>query len=621
MFRSLLGALGKLWWLLDQTRRALVNLLLLALIAAALWFTFARGPAALADKTVLVLNPQGVLTDQAVASGLRDSVLGQLREEPGAQTRLRDWTAVLDAAARDDKVTHALLLLDDFAGAGMASLREAAAAMERFKASGKKITAWAANYDQRGYYLAAHASEVWLAPMGGVLIEGMGRHRSYYKNAFDRFGIQANVTRAGKYKNAAEVYSASGPSPETLESEGLLWGTLWASYTGGVEKARKLPAGSVMRFIDGLPGSLQAVGGDPAKLALDTKLVDALKTRDEVRAAMLALGAEDKQAKSFRQVALGDYLGRVKPRTGGDAIAVIVAQGEIGDGRAPAGQVGGVSTAELVKKAREDESVKAVLLRVNSPGGSAYGSELVRRELELTRAAGKPVVVSMGDLAASGGYWISMAADEVIADEATITGSIGVVGMLPSVKGALDQLGISTGGFTTTWLVGAFDPRREVDPRAAALVQSAIGHFYTEFTAMVAKARKSTPEKIDALGQGRVWSGKDAHARGLVDRLGSFDDAVKSAATRAKLPADARLAYFEVEPGRLRKLLKQFGDGAALGVDVNVKLELPFGTFGTFSAGAPPLAGDLLAELSWVAGLAERREPFKVVAHCLCSAY
>ncbi len=615
MFRSLFGALGKLWWLLDQTRRALVNLLLLALIAAALWFAFARGPAALADKTVLVLNPAGVLTDQAIATGLRDSVLGQLREEPGAQTRLRDWAAVLDAAAQDDRITHALLLLDEFAGAGMTSLREAAAAMQRFKASGKKITAWASHYDQRGYYLAAHASQVWLAPMGGVLIEGMGRHRAYYKHAFDRFGIQANVIRAGKFKNAAEVYSDSGPSAETLESEGLLWGTLWASYTGGVEKARQLQPGSVMRYIDGLPGTLQAVGGNPAKLALDSKLVDALKTRDEMRSAMLALGAEDKQAKSFRQVALADYLGRVKRKTGGDAIAVIVAQGEIGDGRAPAGQVGGVSTAELVKKAREDDKVKAVLLRVNSPGGSAYGSELVRRELELTRAAGKPVVVSMGDLAASGGYWIGMAADEVIADETTITGSIGVVGMLPSVKGALDKVGVTTGGTATAWLVDAFDPRRELDPRAAALVQSAIGHFYADFTALVAKARNSTPEKIDELGQGRVWSGKDAHARGLVDRLGSFDDAVKSAAARAKLPADTRLQYFEVEPGRLHKLMRRLG-GA--GVDVNVKLELPFGTF---SAGVPPLAGGLLAELSWLAGVATRSEPFKVVAHCLCSAY
>jgi len=617
MFRTLFGAIGKLWWLLDQTRRALVNLLLLALLVGGIVFLVTRGPAGLKDKTTLVLDPGGVLTDQAIAGGARDTALGLLRGQDRSQTRLRDWAAVLDAAARDDKVTQALLLLDDFDGAGMTSLREAAAAMERFKAAGKKIYAWSLGYEQRGYYLAAHASEVWLSPQGSVLIQGMGRHRTYYKNAFDRLGVQANVVRAGKYKNAAEVFSAAGPSPETLESEGALWGTLWASYTGGVEKARQLPAGSVMRYIDGLPGSLQAVGGDAARLALESKLVDALKTRDEMRALLTERGAKDEDAKTFRQVAFGDYLARVKPKTGGDAIAVVVAQGEIGDGRAPSGRIGGLSTAELVKKAREDDKVKALVLRVNSPGGSAFGSELVRRELALTRAAGKPVVVSMGDLAASGGYWISMAADEVIADEATITGSIGVVGMLPSVKGALDKVGITTGGSTTTWMVGAFDPRRELDARAATLVQSAIGHFYGDFTKMVATARKSTPEKIDELGQGRVWSGKDAHKHGLVDRLGSFDDAVKSAAQRAKLPADARLAWIEVEPGRLQKLMQQFG-GAAAAFGVKVDLPAAAAALGLLEA---PLGAEVAHDLAWLADVAERREPFKVVTHCLCSAY
>jgi protease-4 len=617
MFRKIFGVLGKLWWLLDQTRRALVNLLLLALLVGGIVWLATRGPATLKDKTVLVLAPAGVLTDQAIAGGARDTALGVLRGEDNAQTRLRDWAAVLDAAARDDKVPHALLLLDDFAGAGMASLREAAAAMERFKSAGKKIYAWGLNYDQRGYYLAAHASEVWLSPQGSVLIEGMGRHRTYYKNAFDRFGVQANVVRAGKYKNAAEVFSAAGPSPETLESEGALWGALWASYTGGVEKARKLPAGSVMRYIDGMPGNLQAVGGNTARLALDSKLVDALKTRDEMRALLIERGALDDKAKTFRQTAFGEVLARVKPKTDGDAVAVIVAQGEIGDGRAPSGRVGGLSTAELVKQAREDDKVRAVVLRVNSPGGSAFGSELVRRELVLTRQAGKPVVVSMGDLAASGGYWISMAADEVIADEASITGSIGVVGMLPSVKGALDKVGITTGGSTTAWLVGAFDPRRELDPRAAALVQSAIGHAYTDFTKMVADSRKSTPEKIDELGQGRVWSGRDAHKHGLVDRLGSFADAVKSAAERAKLPADARLAWIEVEPGRLHKLAQQFG-GAAAALGVKVDLPAAARALGLLDA---PLGAGVAHELAWLADVAERREPFKVVAHCLCSAY
>ena len=616
MSNSILSTIGRglrgAWRWLDATRRALLNLLLLLLLGALLWALLRPNAPALHDKTALVLDISGTVVEQRTAVNLREQVLGQARGQGSEQTRLRDVLAVLDAAAKDNKISHALLMLDGFSGAGLPTLREVASAIERFKASGKPVYAWGSDYDQRQYFLAAHATEVWLHPMGSVLVEGFGRHRTYYKDLFDKVGISVNVLRAGKYKNAAETYAANAPSAETLESDGALWGTLWGSYTAAVEKARQQPAGSVAEAIDSLPASLLAAQGNPARWALQRKWVDALKTRDEMRALLTLKGAKDED--TFRQVSLAGYLGRIKPRTGGDAVGVVVAQGSISDGRAGPGSIGGLSTAELIRKAREDKKIKAIVLRVDSPGGSAFGSELVRRELELTRKAGKPVVVSMGNLAASGGYWISMAADEIIADEASITGSIGVVGLLPTAQGAMDKLGIHTGGVTTTWLADAYDPKRALNPRFAQLVQGFVDGTYRDFTVLVASARKSTPEKINQLAQGRVWSGKDAQARGLVDRLGNLGDAIASATKLGKLAADPRIEYVEATPGRLQRLLEQFGvTQADLGLpQTGLRAAL------VASGLLPPVAQTLAQDLGWLADVTERHKPFAAVVHCLC---
>ncbi|MDO8418506.1 MAG: signal peptide peptidase SppA [Rubrivivax sp.] len=607
--------LRSLWWLLDTSRRALLNLLLLLLIALGVWAAFKSGPPSIEPRTALVIDLAGPVVEQRAGS-LREGALRQLRGQDDGATRLRDVIAVLDAAARDEHVPHALLMLDEFDGAGLPTLREIAAAIERFKAAGKPVYAWGSSFDQRQYYLAAHATEIWLHPMGMVYIEGYGRYRNYYKDLLDRVGVTANVLRVGKFKNFAETWSANAPSQESLEAEGALYTSLWQSWTGSVEKARRLPAGSVAQAIESLPGSLQAAGGNPARWALERKWVDALKTRDEVRALLVERGARDDDGQSFRQVSLPRYLDRVEPARGGDAVGVIVAQGEISDGRAPAGRIGGLSTAELVRKARDDDEIKAIVLRVNSPGGSAFGSELVRRELELTRQAGKPVVVSMGDVAASGGYWISMAADEVIADEATITGSIGVVAVLPTAAGAMDKLGVHTGGVTTTWLAGAYDPRRAFDPRFGQLVQSVIDRAYVDFITLAAKARQTTPAAIDEVGQGRVWSGRQAVALGLVDRTGGLNDALDAAARRAKLGSGHRVQYLEAEPGRLQRLLQDFGAtvGAAIGRPVDVQGAL-------LALGlAPALAPEVAHDLGWLAEVAERRQPFAAVVHCLCAA-
>jgi len=601
--------LGGLWCVLDGGRRLVFNLLFAAvLIGLALAF-FASRPAKLQDKTVLVLDLSGPIVEQRSGSA-RDAALKRVRGDSVEETRLRDVITVLDTAAKDPKVERVLLVLEGLSGGGLASQREVASALERFKAGGKQVVAWGNGYDQRQYYIAAHANEVYLHPMGMVALEGYGRLRNYYRDAFDRLGVSANVLRVGKYKNAGEPFFANAPSQETLESEAYLYDAMWALYTQGVERARRLPAGSIAKGIDALPGSLQALGGDLAQLALQSKLVDGLKTNDELRKLLIERGAEDKDKKSFRQVNFDDYLARTKPASGDHTIGVIVAEGAIVDGAAPAGRIGGKSTAALIRKAREDEQIKALVLRVDSPGGSAFGSELVRRELELTRAAGKPVVVSMGDVAASGGYWISLAADEVIADAATVTGSIGVFAMLPTAEGLVDKLSVRTGGYSTTWLGTAYDPRKALDPRFTATVQAAIDRIYADFTTKAAAARKTTPQKIDEVAQGRVWTGEQARERGLVDRTGSYADALAAARKRAKLADDAPLHYVEPDASRFERLIGFFG--ASAGAWLAEALGLPA------TLALPGALREVQDDLDWLSEVAEGRKPFSAVLHCLC---
>ena len=365
------------------------------------------------------------------------------------------------------------------------------------------------------------------------MIEGFGRYRNYYRDALDKLGVTVNLMKVGTYKSFAEPYIGNGPSQAAIEADSLpvqrAVGRLHRPRWRRTASCR--PARIDARHRRSCRSAWQRPAATPPRWRCDAKLVDGLKTRDEVRAMMIKRGAYDErhQVASARS-RFDDYLARHPHKLFGDAVGVIVAAGDITDGSGGPGVVGGLSTANLIRQAREDDQIKALVLRVDSPGGSAYGSELIRRELELTRAAGKPVVVSMGNVAASGGYWISMASDEVIADPATITGSIGVFAILPTADKVVDKLGIHTAGVTTTWLADAYNPLRPLDPRFGQLVQSSINHIYNEFTTKAAAARKTTPEKIDAVGQGRVWTGAQAKERGLVDRLGSYRDALESAA-------------------------------------------------------------------------------------------
>ncbi len=614
--RGLMRFFAGLWGVVNGLRKLVLNLLFLSLLvlaAVAWWGSRAGGVKA---RTVLVLDLNGALVEQR-SGDARLAVLQGVQGGGTAQIRLRDIILALDHAAKDRDINSVLLTTDGLSGGGLPLQREIASAITRFRATGKKVVAWGMNYDQRAYFLAAHADEVYLHPMGAVYLDGYGRRRNYYRDALDRLGISVNVVRAGRYKNALETFTANAPSPETQEADAELYKGLWDQYVEGVEKARRLPAGHLRTLIDGLPDTLIAADGDPARLALDQKLVDGLMTPDALRTMLIDRAARDERTKSFRRVELDAYLRLIKPAKEGDAVGVVVAEGAIFDGESSGAGVGGRATAELLRKAREDEQIKAVVLRVNSPGGSAAASELVRRELQLTRAAGKPVVVSMGDVAASGGYWISLAADEVIADPATITGSIGVIAALPIAAGAMDKLSLHSAGAGTTWLTDAADPRKPPDPRFIKLLQSVIDHVYGDFTAKAAAARKTTREKIDGVAQGRVWSGAQAKERGLVDRLGGLTDALASARTRAKLGTESRVVYLEPEGGRLQRLLEMVGvelpavDSVASGWLAQVSGVTPL-------AAVPAPLRQASGELSWLTEMAQGRRPLEAAVHCLC---
>ncbi|MEG0822767.1 MAG: signal peptide peptidase SppA [Burkholderiaceae bacterium] len=603
LIRRLFGAL---WWLLDASRRLVLNLVFLGLLAAVAWWWFADHGPELKKDTVLILDLNGRIVEQYTA-GAREAAIAQAlgRKEPESQ--LRDVLDVLAAAAEDPDIKSVLLMLDDLDGAGLASLREVGAAIDRFKQSGKPVVAWGSSFDQKQYALAAHADEIYMHPFGNVLLKGLGGYRFYYGDAIEKLGVKVHVFKVGAFKSFPEPFIRNAPSADALADEAFWLDNAWSQLAGGIESSRQLPAGSVMAYINALPGSLEAVGGDAAKLALQSKLVDGLKTRDELRALMIERGARDDKTKSFRQIDHMAYLDTLEADTGkGGAVGVIVAEGEIIDGKAEPGTVGDLSTIALIRRARDDDRIQALVVRIDSPGGSAVASEVIRRELEITRAAGKPVIVSMGDVAASGGYWISMAADEVIADPATITGSIGVFGILPTFETTLSKVGVATGGVTTAWLAGAMDPRRPLDPRTGELIQAGVGRIYRDFITLAAAARKTTPEKINEVAQGRVWTGVQAQERNLVDRLGGFDDALAAARTRAQLPDDAAVVFVEQDVRVFSSWFELFfmraraelarASGAAL---VPAELRRP-----------------IEQEAAWLRAAAAK--PLAPITHCLC---
>ncbi|MEO6137627.1 MAG: signal peptide peptidase SppA [Luteimonas sp.] len=543
-----------LWDAMNFTRRLAFNLLFFGLLFLVLAAMGAGGNARpLLARTTLVIAPEGKLVEQYTSDPASRALSRTFGNDTSGEVQLRDLLRAIDAARTDKRIERVLLRTDHMQFSGYASMREVAGALAKLRASGKPVVAFGENFDQSQYLLAAQANEVYLDPMGSLLLEGLGRYRQYYREGLqDKLGVDVHLFRVGEYKSAAEPYILDAASPASKEADLFWMNDIWQRYLGDIAQARKLSAQQLASDIDTMPQGIAAAHGDLAQYAMQQKLVNGLKTREEVDDLLAQRGVADTDADDgFREIDFDDYLKRIDGglRAVNDRpqIAVVVAEGEIVSGKQPAGAIGGESTSELLRAARDDDHVKALVLRVDSPGGDVFASEQIRREIVALKAAGKPVVVSMGDLAASGGYWISMNADRIYADPSTITGSIGIFGLIPTIPRALAKIGVHTDGVGTTRFAGAYDITRPLDPEIGNVIQSVIDKGYRDFTGRVAQARGRSVEQIDAIARGRVWSGAQAKERGLVDQFGGLEDAVADVAKRAKLgkPDDYDVRYIE----------------------------------------------------------------------------
>lgn len=614
--RLIVGA----WDAMNFTRRLFFNLVFFGLLLFfALAVMFGGRPEPLLERTTLVIAPEANLVEQ-YSSDPASRALGKAFGDRNEEVQLRDLLRALDAAKDDKRIERVVLRLDKLQASGMASLREVAAAVARLRESKKEVIAFSEAMDQKQYLVVAQANQLYLDPMGGMLLEGLGRYRQYYREGLqDKLGVDVHLFRVGEFKSAAEPYILDAASEESKTADLFWMNDLWSRYLGDVAKARKLDPAQLAASIDQLPERLDAVQGDLGKYALQQKLVDGLKTRAEVDELLTKRGVADEDAEGgFRQISLEAYVASldrvINPADQRPQVAVVVAEGEITGGEQPPGTIGGVSTAALLREAREDENVKALVLRVDSPGGEVFASEQIRREVVALKAAGKPVVVSMGDLAASGGYWISMNADRIYADPSTITGSIGIFGMIPTFPRALEKIGVHTDGVGTTRLAGAFDITRPLAPEVGSVIQSVINKGYADFTGRVANARKRPVAEIDAVARGRVWSGAQAKERGLVDALGGLSDAVDDVAKRAKLgkAGEYRVRYVEKMPTPFERFFANFAQSRA----GSAMLGQSDFARGLLAKAMPQAAADLRFLQS--AAVPTRGVPVKSLAYCFC---
>ena len=610
-----------LWNAVNFTNHLVFNLIML-IILISIFAVISAGMSSksftpLRDNTALVLDLEGVLVEQRTV----DSISTALAEAQGGGEReilLRDVLNIIKAAKKDPHITHLVLNTDGYNAPGMASTREIAAALKDFKTSKKPVYAFADNYEQKQYLLAAQADKIFLDPEGAFFPEGLGRYRLFYREALqDKLGLDVHLFRVGEFKSAAEPYILDAASEESKQADLYWMNDIWQRYLQQIGKARGIAPEAISAAINELPQRLAAVKGNLAQLALNEKWVDGLKTAYEMEQYLVDQGvAFDEESGSFQQIDMIDYLGHVnnnqlaKPQS--NAIAVVVAQGEIVDGEQPQGMVGGVTTSALIRAAREDDEVKALVLRVDSPGGSVFASEQIRREVELTKAAGKPVVVSMANVAASGGYWISMNADRIYADESTITGSIGIYGLMIRAPRTLEKIGVRSDGVTTTPWAGAFDMTRPLDEPTKQVVQSVIEHGYAQFISKVAKARKQTSEAIDSNARGRVWSGAQAKEKGLVDAFGGLQTAIDDAAVRAKLGKnDYRVDYIE-EP---MSPFEQFISNLAGNSETQGLVRWASPALGLIQQ--TRLGQQIRADLQWLDR--NTSKPVNAIAHCFCT--
>lgn len=613
-FRKFFGGLLNA---VDLTRRVVLNgLFVIFLLVLALVIFGRSGPLQIQGDTTLVVQPEGTLVEQYSGSAM-SRAMDKMQGEDTEEVQLRDLLGAITRGEKDPRITRMFLRVDRLNATGMASLHEVAAAIKSFRKAGKEVVAYGENMDQKQYYLAAMADKVYLHPSGSLMLEGLGRYRQYYREGLqDKLGVDVHLFRVGEFKAAAEPFIMDHASAESKEADLFWMNDLWQRYLGEVATARNLDAKELDAQVNDLPNLVESVGGDLALMAKKQGLVDGLATADEVRETLWEGQPDNEDGTSFRQVWMDEYLGvlgrETVPSLGGDQVRVVVAEGEIGDGDLPAGKIGGESTAALIEEAREDDRVKALVLRVNSPGGAVFPSELIRHQVELTRNAGKPVVVSMGDMAASGGYWISMNANRIYADPSTITGSIGIFGMVPDLHRALEKLGVRTDGVATNKFAGGLDVMRPMDKDMKRLVQSTIDHGYAKFIGNVATARKQSVKAIDQVARGRVWSGKQAMERGLVDAMGGLGDATAHAAKEAGLKTDSfSVVYAEPEMSGFERMMMDMSTSAR-GRAVAQKLGIVGLVVGQEKS------AEIADQLSWLAPRQAGSAPVQAVAHCFC---
>ncbi|ABX21575.1 signal peptide peptidase SppA [Salmonella enterica] len=551
LWRFIAGFFKWTWRLLNFVREMVLNLffIFLVLVGVGIWMQIGNGSnSEQTARGALLLDISGVIVDKP-STNHRLGALG--RQLFGASSNRLQENSLFDIVntirqAKDDRnITGIVLDLKNFTGADQPSMRYIGKALREFRDSGKPVFAVGENYSQGQYYLASFANKIWLSPQGQINLHGFATNGLYYKTLLDKLKVSTHVFRVGTYKSAVEPFIRDDMSPAAREADSRWIGELWQNYLNTVSTNRQISPQQLFPGAQAIIDGLTSVGGDTAKYALDHKLVDALASSADVEKALTKQFGWSKTENNYRAISYYDYSLKTPADTGG-TIAVIFANGAIMDGEETPGNVGGDTTASQIRDARLDPKVKAIVLRVNSPGGSVNASEVIRAELAAVKAAGKPVVVSMGGMAASGGYWISTPANYIVASPSTLTGSIGIFGVINTVENSLSSIGVHSDGVSTSPLA-EISMTKALSPEVQQMMQLSIEYGYKRFITLVAEARKRTPEQIDKIAQGHVWTGQDAKANGLVDKLGDFDDAVAKAAALAKLK-QWHLDYYQNEP-------------------------------------------------------------------------
>ncbi len=568
LFTPLRWLLRTLWRFITFVRLLLANLMFLLFIILLL-FALTREESALVPTSgALVLNLAGEIVEQSSTPAAGGELLRQWLGSAQAPRELvvGDILYAISRAKQDPDIKGIVLKLQDLESGSFGKLHRIAQALDDFRSSGKPVLAAGDFFTQHQYLLAAHADTLLLNPAGGVLIQGLGLYNLYFKSALEKLDIQPHIFRVGTYKSFIEPYSRDDMSAEAREANGRWLNQLWDLYVQDVTRARNIPADAVAPSKEQLLARMQQAGGNAAQYALAQGLVDQLATREEIQQAIMAFAGQTEDGLDYPAVDLASYLRR-QPSQYADGkqpkVGLIVAAGMMQNGKQPPGSIGGESLAELVLQAARDEQIKALVLRIDSPGGSAFAAEQIRTELLALKAAGKPLVVSMGSTAASGGYWIAANADKIFAEPSTLTGSIGVFGLYATADKALAKLGIRSDGLGTTDFTG-LDPSRPLPEHVKQLVQMSVEDTYRRFVQLVAEGRGMTPDAVDKVAQGHVWTGQDAQRLGLVDGLGSLDEAIRSAAELANL-SRYQVSVQEAPLSPTERLLRQlFGEVALM---------------------------------------------------------